>query len=190
MQNKIKSIINESSALKQKVADTLSDKIADAAKTIIEAYKNNKKVIIFGNGGSAADAQHMAAELAGKYLKVRKSLPAIALSTNTSSVTAIGNDFGYDQVFEKPVEGLAQAGDVVIGISTSGKSKNVIKGIEKAKSQGAKTIALSGGSGKEALDKAAELAITVPGNSTPRIQEAHITIIHIICEIVEEELFS
>ncbi|MBU0686753.1 MAG: D-sedoheptulose 7-phosphate isomerase [Candidatus Margulisbacteria bacterium] len=185
----MKSIFKESADLKLKTAEALSANIEKSAQTIISALKNGKKVIIFGNGGSAADAQHMAAELLGRFKMNRKALPAIALSTNSSSVTAIANDFGYDLIFEKPVEGLTQAGDVVIGISTSGESKNVIKGIEKAKSLGAKTIGLSGCSGGK-LAAVSEIALTVPSNDTPRIQEAHITIIHIICGLVEEELFG
>ncbi|MFA4858582.1 MAG: D-sedoheptulose 7-phosphate isomerase [Candidatus Margulisiibacteriota bacterium] len=189
MQTKIQSILKESAELKLALAKNNAPKIEAAAKMIIAAYKNGKKVLICGNGGSAADSQHFAAELLGRFKKNRKALPAIALTTDTSILTAIGNDFGFDLVFERQVEGLAQAGDVVIGISTSGKSKNVIRAIEKAKSLGAKTIALSGGSGKEALDMAAELAITIPSSDTPRVQEAHITIIHIICGLVEDELF-
>ena len=190
MQNAIRSEFEASVNLKNLAAEKLTEKIADAAKTIITAYQNDKKVLICGNGGSAADAQHFAAELLGRFKKNRRALPAVALTTDTSILTAIGNDFGFDLVFERQVEGLAQPGDVVIGISTSGKSKNVIRAIEKAKALGAKTIVLSGGSGKEALDQAAELSICVPSTDTPRVQETHITIIHIICGLVENGLFK
>jgi D-sedoheptulose 7-phosphate isomerase len=189
MQNQIQTILKESAELKLKIASGLAGQIEAAAKMIIDAYRGGKKVLICGNGGSAADSQHFAAELLGRFKKNRKALPAIALTTDTSILTAIGNDFGFDLVFERQVEGLAQPGDVVIGISTSGRSKNVIRAIEKAKTLGTNTIALSGGNGKEALDQAADLSITIPSTDTPRVQEAHITIIHIICGLVEEGLF-
>ena len=138
-----------------------------------------------GNGGSAADAQHMAAELVGKYMKERRALPAIALTTNTSILTAIGNDYGFDRVFSRQVEALAGKGDVVIGISTSGNSPNVIEALRAAKKQGAFTAVLVGAKPCE-LDKIADIAIKAPSESTPRIQEMHSLLIHIICEMVED----
>jgi len=165
----------------------ISKEIAEVCKVVANAYKNGKKVIIFGNGGSAADAQHIAAELVGKFRKVRKPLPAIVLHGNTSSLTAISNDFGYEFSFERQVEAFVSEGDVVIGISTSGRSENVIRALKKARELGAITIALVGGKGV-ACD--VDYVIEVPSEETPRIQEAHILIGHIICEYAEQELFG
>lgn len=159
-----------------------------AAKKIVECYRKGGKTIFFGNGGSAADAQHAAAEFMGKYLKDRKPLPSLALTTNTSALTAIGNDYGYEDVFKRQLEGLLKKEDVVIGISTSGNSPNVIKAVEYAKSNGVSTIALAGAK-KCALDEIADVCIKVPSESTPRIQEMHEFILHTICEMVEKELF-
>ncbi len=160
-------------------------KIADE---IVRAFKHDHKVLLFGNGGSAADAQHIAAELAGKFRMNRKSLPALALTVNPSVVTAISNDYGYEHVFEKQVEGLAKPGDIVIGISTSGKSMNVIKGIRLAKEMAAITIAFTGEHGLSDYDPSYSLKI--PSTDTARIQEAHIIAGHLICEIVEKGMFS
>ena len=162
--------------------------IVAVAGQIAQALKTGKKVLLFGNGGSAADAQHIAAELSGRFLLDREPLPAIALTTNTSSLTAIANDYGYETVFARQIKALAANGDIVIGISTSGNSPNVILGIEEAKRRGAVTVALIGQGGK--LKEAAEYCIAVPSTNTPRIQEAHITIGHIICGLVEEEIFG
>ncbi len=144
---------------------------------------------MFGNGGSAADAQHIAGELVGKLLLERQALPAIALSTNTSILTALANDYGYETVFSRQVEALVDENDVVIGISTSGNSPSVTEAIKAAIAKGAKTAGLTGGSGGT-LAEVADLVIIVPSEVTPRIQEAHITIGHIICEMVEKELAS
>ncbi len=165
----------------------ISKEIAEVCKVVANAYKNGKKVIIFGNGGSAADAQHIAAELVGKFRKVRKPLPAIVLHGNTSSLTAISNDFGYEFSFERQVEAFVSEGDVVIGISTSGRSENVIRALKKARELGAITIALVGGKGVACN---VDYVIEVPSEETPRIQEAHILIGHIICEYAEQELFG
>lgn len=162
--------------------------IVAVAEQTAQALKNGKKVLLFGNGGSAADAQHIAAELSGRFLLDREPLPAMALTTNTSSLTAIANDYGYETVFVRQIKALAAKGDIVIGISTSGNSPNVILGIEEAKRRGAVTVALIGQGGK--LKEAAEYCIAVPSTNTPRIQEAHITIGHIICGLVEEEIFG
>jgi D-sedoheptulose 7-phosphate isomerase len=145
--------------------------------------------LIFGNGGSAADAQHITAELVCKFKRARKPLPAIALTTNLSVVTAIANDIEFSQVFARQVEALATSKDLVIGISTSGKSLNVIKGIEAAKKKNAKTVVLTGKNGGK-LAQLADLAIIVPSTSTSRVQECHITIGHILCELIEEEIFG
>ncbi len=158
------------------------------AEQIIIALNKGHKVLICGNGGSAADAQHIAAELVGKLYTKRRSLPAVALTTNTSSLTAIANDFGYDDTFSMQVAGLAQKGDVVIGISTSGNSPNVIKAIQEAKNIGAVTVGFTGDEGK--LAEVADHVLKIPSRDTARIQEAHITAGHIICYIVEQAVID
>lgn len=165
------------------------DKIEKIVQAIINCYKNNGKVVLFGNGGSAADAQHIAAEFVGKYKLERKSLPAIALATNTSIISAIGNDYGFEQVFERQIESMIESKDIAIGISTSGNSENVIKGILKAKEKGAKLIGFTGRSGGKLKDMV-DILINVCSDNTPRIQEAHITVGHIICGLVEKEFFK
>lgn len=182
----IKRFLNESADLKRVIADTLSKEIEKAIIAIGTSLDNGGKLLLMGNGGSAGDAQHIAAEFIGRYKKERPAFPAIALTVDTSALTAIGNDYGYDFVFERQVDGLAQKGDVVIGFSTSGNSENVVRALKKAKEKGAKTIALLGKSGGKAKDEA-EIAIVVPSSDTARIQEAHITIGHIICEILESD---
>jgi|WetSurMetagenome_2_1015567.scaffolds.fasta_scaffold190667_2 D-sedoheptulose 7-phosphate isomerase len=162
--------------------------LIEIADQIINAYSRDKKVLIFGNGGSAADAQHIAAELVGKLYQKRRSLPAIALTTNTSSLTAIANDFGYDESFTRQVSGLTQDGDIVIGISTSGESPNVIKAIEEAKKLGAITVAFTGQGGK--LATMADYVLSIPTKDTARIQEAHITAGHVICYMVEKKVIE
>lgn len=159
------------------------------SRKIIDAYQNSKKVVLFGNGGSAADAQHIAAELAGRFYLDRPSLPAIALTANTSSLTAIGNDYSFSEIFSKQVEGLGCKGDIAIGISTSGNSDNVIKALRLAKQKGLLTIGFTGRS-RGKMKEVVDLCLHVPSDDTPRIQEAHITVGHIICEIVEKELFG
>ena len=163
--------------------------IVNIANVIIDAYKNGKKVVLFGNGGSAADAQHIAAELVGKYKLVRKPLFAMALSTNTSILTACGNDYGYDTVFSKQVEAVVEEGDVVIGISTSGTSKNVLEAMAAAKEKKAVTVGFTG-EGEKGLGEVVDIWLPVPSSDTPRIQESHITAGHIICYLVEDALFS
>ncbi|MBY9007026.1 MAG: D-sedoheptulose 7-phosphate isomerase [Candidatus Lokiarchaeota archaeon] len=188
MKKEIISIIDESIKIKEKLKNQ-AELIADISKKIIEAYKNHKKVVVFGNGGSAADAQHIVAEFVGKFYMDRESLPALALSTNTSSLTATANDFGYDNVFERQVSSLVNKGDIVIGISTSGNSPNVIKGLEKAKNKDAITIGFTGEK-ENFIEKIVDYCLKVPSTDTPRIQEGHITIGHIICYLVEKEIFS
>ena len=178
--------IEESIQTKEKLKKQIKI-IEKIALVISNTLNNDGKVFFFGNGGSAADAQHIAAELVGKFQKKRKGLPAIALTTNTSILTSIGNDFGYDFIFERQVESLVKSTDVVIGISTSGNSKNVLRGIRLAKKIGAVTIALTGSKSNK-LEKISQITLKVPSNSTQRIQEAHILIGHIICEIVENNL--
>ena len=162
--------------------------IAKVSELLIDAFRGKKKVILFGNGGSAADAQHIAAEFVGRFALDRAALPALALSVNTSCITAIGNDYGFDLVFARQIEALGQAGDVAIGISTSGNSPNVIQAVSLAKKMGLHTIALCGNGGGK-LKNAVDHCICVPSNETPRIQECHILIGHIISELVEKAIF-
>ena len=161
--------------------------IGKTAETILRALKTGGKVIVFGNGGSAADSQHMVAELVGRFKKERAAIPAIALTTNTSILTALSNDYSYDISFSRQIEALGKKGDIAIGISTSGMAKNVTEAIVKAKKMGIGTIALTG-KGGGAIKDMADLAIVVKSNDTPRIQEAHILIIHILCELIEDNL--
>lgn len=163
--------------------------ISQAALELIRAFRNGRKVFLFGNGGSAADAQHIAAEFVGRYMKERRALPAIALTVNTSSLTAIANDYSYEEVFARQLNALGAAGDVAIGISTSGNSPNILRGIEAANAKGMITWGLTGRNGGK-LKYAAQRCICAPSDETPRIQEVHILIGHILCEIVEEDLFS
>jgi len=165
----------------------LEKSLFDSILTITKSLKNKKKIIIFGNGGSAADAQHMSGELVGRYLKERKSFSAIALTTDSSILTALGNDYGFENIFSRQCEGLVRNGDVVFAISTSGNSKNVLKGMTKSKNLGAKIISLTGNNTSK-MKKYSDVVISVPSENTPRIQEAHRTIIHIICEQVEKNL--
>lgn len=162
--------------------------IAKVSELLIDAFQRRNKVILFGNGGSAADAQHVAAEFVGRFAFDRAALPALALSVNTSCITAIGNDYGFDLVFSRQIEALGHAGDVAIGISTSGNSPNVIQAASVAKKMGLHTVALSGNGGGK-LKNAVDHCICVPSNETPRIQECHILIGHIISELVEKAIF-
>lgn len=189
MQERIKAEIKESIETKNQILKSLVPQIEQAAKIMIEALKVGNKILFFGNGGSAADAQHLTAELIGRYRKDRRSLPAIALSTDTSILTSLSNDYGFEVVFAKQIEGLAKKGDVAFGISTSGNSRNVLEGIEKAKEMGCKTIGLLGCDGGR-IGEVVDLAVTVPCKITPRIQESHITIGHILCSLIEQELFA
>jgi D-sedoheptulose 7-phosphate isomerase len=162
--------------------------IAKVSEVMVSAYEKGNKVFLFGNGGSAADSQHIAAEFVGRFAFDRPPLPALALSVNTSCVTAIGNDYGFDLVFARQIEALARPGDVAIGISTSGNSPNVLKGLEAAKNLGLHTVAFAGCTGGK-MKNAADYCICAPSNETPRIQECHILIGHIISELVEETIF-
>lgn len=181
MKNEIKKAIEDSAAVKNTL---LSEDIEKAANIIIASLKAGGKVIIFGNGGSAADSQHMAAELVGRFKKERKGLAAIALTTNTSILTALSNDYTYDVSFERQIEALGRKGDIAVAISTSGAAGNVLAAANKAKDMGIATVALTGkGGGK--LKGIADLSIIVESADTARIQEAHILIIHILCELIE-----
>jgi D-sedoheptulose 7-phosphate isomerase len=162
--------------------------IVRVSELLIDAFLRKNKVFLFGNGGSAADAQHIAAEFVGRFAFNRAALPALALSVNTSCLTAIGNDYGFDLVFSRQIEALGQRGDVAIGISTSGQSPNVLLAIATAKKMGLHTVGLTGSNG-DRLASAADHCICVPSNETPRIQECHILIGHIIAELVEQTIF-
>jgi len=166
-----------------------SKKISDVVGAIVSRLNSGGKVLLFGNGGSAADAQHIAAEFIGRYKADRPSMSAIALTTDTSALTAIGNDYGFDKIFSRQIEGIAQREDVAVGISTSGTSKNVLLGIEKARDQGLTTIGLTGGDGGR-LAELVDIPVVVPSTDTARIQECHITIGHILCGMVEEAMFG
>lgn len=191
MKNYIKDQIKKSYETKQAIYENeeLLNKIAEVCELCVELYKGKNKTILAGNGGSAADAQHIAAELVGRYGFDRPSIPSLALTTDTSNLTAIGNDYGYDKVFSRQLEGMGQEGDIFFGISTSGNSKNIINAFEVAKQKGIKTVALVGRDGGE-MAKMADIALVVPSDSTPRIQESHILIGHIICDIIEKEIFG
>ncbi len=188
MRDRIIDIINEAIHIKEELLHTQIENIIKVTKLISVSLKSGGKVLLFGNGGSAADAQHIAAEFVGRFQKERRALAAIALNTNISILTAISNDYGYESVFTRQIEALAKPGDIAIGISTSGKAKNVLLAIRKAEDMDLKTVCLSGGTGGE-LSKSANISILIPSATTARIQEAHITIGHIICELVERELF-
>lgn len=163
--------------------------IADCAQVLIDALKGGHKIMTMGNGGSAADAQHFAAEMVGRFLLERKALPAIALTTDTSILTAVGNDYGFDDVFNRQVEALANPGDVLIGISTSGNSLNIKRALETGKNIGVRTVGLLGLGGGE-IGPMVDLNLTIPSSETPRIQEAHLVIIHILCDLIEKGLFE
>jgi len=187
MRERIKDILLESIQVKEEILRSQIGAIVEIAELMVDFLKKDGKVIVFGNGGSASDSQHIAAELVGRFKKDRSALAGIALTTNTSVLTSLANDYGYDVVFSRQVEALGKKNDVVLGISTSGKAKNVALGIKQAKKMGIKTVALSGGDGGDIV-KLADVSLLVPSKVTARIQEAHITIAHIICEMIEQEL--
>lgn len=169
------------------VAKELSPAIGQCVEILVTALSSGNKLLIMGNGGSAADAQHFAAELVGRFLRERRALPAIALTTDTSLLTAVGNDFGFDQIFKRQIEALARPGDVVIGISTSGNSPNVALAMAAARDLGCITVGLLGRDGGQIVPLT-DLALTVPVMATPHIQEAHITLIHLLCDLVEQQI--
>ena len=187
----IKKRLADSAETKRKMLEDerLVGVIETAAGTIVEAFRAGNQAIVFGNGGSAADAQHIVAELVGKFYLTRAPLPATSLTVNTSSLTALANDFSYDQVFAIQLRGLARRGDVAIGISTSGNSPNVVEAIKAAREIGCSTFAFTGESGG-ALEGLADHCLRIPSNDTPRIQEGHITAGHVLCELVEAAMFG
>ena len=179
--------IEESILVKQGVLRTMVPELLQAAGYLTDSLNAGGKLILFGNGGSAGDAQHIAAELVGRFERERRALPAIALTTNSSTLTAIGNDYDYSKIFSRQVEAWARPGDVVIGITTSGNSPNVLEGIAVAKSKGAKTIGLTGEKGGKLASKV-DLCLRVPSSNTARIQESHIMIGHLLCLLIEKNI--
>jgi D-sedoheptulose 7-phosphate isomerase len=186
---RIVSQLEESAALKRRIVETCLDDVVRAAQMLLDTYRQGHKVLLCGNGGSAADAQHLAAELVAKLTRERAALPALALTVNASLLTSIPNDSSFNQVFARQVEALGQPGDILIALSTSGRSANVNAAVMAAKERGLHTIALTGRGGGE-LATISDLSIVVPADNTQRIQEAHITIGHILCDIVEATLFE
>jgi D-sedoheptulose 7-phosphate isomerase len=188
MEEDIRSQLQAHREVMESVERQLAPLIATVANLLADALASGKKLLVMGNGGSAADAQHFAAEIVGRFKLERRGLPAIALTTDTSILTAIGNDYGFEMVFRRQVEALAEGGDVVVGISTSGTSANVRSAMLLAGERGCRTVGLLGKDGGT-IREVAEVALTVPSHDTPRVQEGHIAIIHIICDLVEKRLF-
>lgn len=191
MKETITGIIEASIDTKQKILadDRILQTISQCVTDIVAAFKNGNKVLFCGNGGSAADAQHLAAEFSGRFYTDRKALPSEALHCNTSYLTAVANDYSYDVVYSRMIDGIGQPGDVLVGLSTSGNSKNIIFAFEKAREKGMITIGFTGMTGGQ-LKAVTDHLINIPSTDTPRIQESHIMVGHIICELVEKEIFS
>ena len=189
MKKEIESSLNESINIRAEILSSSVEPVVQIANILVEAFKAGHSLYLMGNGGSAADAQHISGELVGRYKKDRKSLPVLALTTDTSVLTAISNDFGYDYCFEKQIEAFTRKDDVVFGLSTSGNATNVINALKLAGKIGAKTIGFTGRDGGMIKD-IVDVCLMVPSSDTPRIQECHITIGHILCSIIENELFD
>lgn len=186
---RVREILLESADVKRALAEEAGAAIAAAASLVAETFARGGKLLLFGNGGSAADAQHLAGELTGRFRRERDALPAIALTANTSDLTAIGNDYAFDRVFSRLVAAYGREGDAVLAISTSGNSPNVLEAVREARHRGLRSIGLTGrGGGK--LAPAVDVAIVVPSADTQRIQESHIAVGHVLCELVEEALFA
>ncbi len=181
--------LGESADLRNELAAQCADSAAAAARAVASCFRRGGKVLVFGNGGSAADAQHLAAELVGRFSTDRRALPAIALTTDTSTLTAVSNDLGFEQVFARQIEAVGRRGDLVLAISTSGASPNVLAAVKEARERGLTIVVLTGQDGGSLADSA-DVAVVVPSTSTPRIQECHLAIEHVICETVEQLLFS
>ena len=179
----------DAARLHERVAGESVEAIVKVAEALLAAFGSGAKVLIFGNGGSAADAQHFACELVGRFLRHRRALPALALTADTTAITAIANDYGFDRVFVRQIEAHGRPGDVAVGISTSGMSANVLAGLQYAKSRGMKTVAFTGGKGGP-IGAAADVHVNVPHDLTPRIQEVHRTLIHAVCDVVEQQIGS
>jgi D-sedoheptulose 7-phosphate isomerase len=173
-------------ALHERVRSNLGPTLV-AAQAISEALRSGRKLLVFGNGGSAADAQHLSAELVGRFQKERAALPAIALTVDTSILTSVANDYSFKQVFARQIEALGQPGDIAFGISTSGESPNVLAGLQAARGRGLKTIAMTGRDGGT-IGPAAEIHVNVPDQNTARVQEVHMTLLHVMCEVIESDL--
>jgi len=183
----LESVFSETIRLHQRVMEQDRQPILRAVETIVSAFRHGGKVMVFGNGGSAADSQHFAAELVGRFARERRALAAIALTTDTSVLTSIGNDYSFDRVFARQIEALGQAGDVAFGISTSGASRNVLAAFAVAKEAGLTTIGLTGGDGGP-IGASADVHVNVPARVTARAQEVHRTILHVMCELIEAQL--
>ena len=188
---KIKNIIQSSINVKMQLLadDKILQTVMDCVNVIVNAFEKGNKVLFCGNGGSASDAQHLAAEFSGRFYTDRDALPAEALHCNTSYITAVANDYSYDVIYSRIIKGIGKKGDIIVGLSTSGNSKNIIKAFEVAREKGMITIAFTGATGGKLKD-ISDFLINVPSNDTPRIQESHITIGHIICQLVEETYFA
>ncbi len=186
MEERLQAIFEQSCQVKRDTLAQNRTRIVEAVRVITQAFRDGKKLLLFGNGGSAADSQHVAAEFVGRFRKERRALPAMALTTDTSALTALGNDYSFDIIFARQIEAMAQRGDVALGISTSGRSANVLAGIKTAREMGLTTIALTGCGGGE-LAGGADIALVVPSDQTARIQEAHSCLLHCLCELVEDQ---
>jgi D-sedoheptulose 7-phosphate isomerase len=184
----IDEFVAESLRVKAEFFEENKERIAQTAEVIAHGLRNGRKIMFFGNGGSAADSQHLAAEMVGRFGPARSALAAIALSTDTSILTAVGNDYGYERVFARQIEALGQAGDLAIGISTSGNSPSVLEALDVARAKGLYTVGFTGASGGKMIGRA-ETLFRVPSRQTPRIQETHILLGHVICELVDRKLF-
>lgn len=188
MNKEIKSQLQAHRAVIERIEDEMINEITSFVDLLVDLFSKGGKLLVMGNGGSAADAQHFVAEIVGRFKLERPALPAVALTTDTSILTAIGNDYGYDSVFSRQVEALATDRDVVVGISTSGNSANIYKALNEAKTKGCRTVGLLGKDGGS-IKNICDLSLIIPCDDTPRIQEGHITLIHIVCDLTEKKLF-
>ncbi len=188
-ESKIKDLFADSIRTKEQFVSQYASLIIEVSELIVSSFRNGNKLLLMGNGGSSSDASHIAGEFVNRFLKDRPPLPAIALNTDMAVITSIGNDYGFNLVFSRQVETLAKEGDIVIAISTSGNSPNVIAAVETARKMGITTIGLTGGSGGK-LAPLVDYAFVVPSKATPRIQEVHITLGHVICQVIEDEMFG
>jgi D-sedoheptulose 7-phosphate isomerase len=185
----VEAMLRDAARLHERAAGESVEAVLAAADAMLAAFGSGAKVLIFGNGGSAADAQHFACELVGRFLRERRALPVMALTADTMQITAIANDYGFDRVFVRQIEAHGRPGDVAVGISTSGRSANVLAGLQYAKSRGLKTVAFTGGSGGP-IGAAVDVHVNVPHDLTPRIQEVHRTLIHAVCDLIEQRMDS
>jgi D-sedoheptulose 7-phosphate isomerase len=189
LREEVAAALREGAELRLRVAEACADDVVRAARALERALRAGGKVLLFGNGGSAADAQHVAAELVGRFARERAPLPAVALTTDTSALTAISNDYGFEQVFARQLLALGRAGDVAVAISTSGRSRNVLVAAEAARARGLTVVALTGGDGGD-LARLADICVNVPSSDTARVQECHLAVEHVICDMVERLMFG